>query len=339
MQGPSGLAVDSPITYYAGWGTASLTKQSQRLGLVAASIVAVALMGASSGVSSFVPQLPMPPNGAMIFNAGNGDFAGYRIVVSPDGQAVAVDGAGRSASELQPDVAQGFFQDLAAAGPLDKLAAGDCASKNAGAATTVEVNSAVVISYGGQHTPALSCVSDPRAERLLMDATTIQHALYVQVYRKRVTPNYTLAYGKSGPTYKGEGGGGYTSVTSADYGGFNSGGFDNSGFSEDQFQFDSFKNESFSDQAFSAGNFTFDNFHNEYPLSNGPFIDQYPSTTQVFTNLPYAQPYSSSPTSGNLPSVFPYQGAPGTALTTTSPWGNAPANASPFVSPNLHSLP
>ncbi|HXN09493.1 MAG TPA: hypothetical protein VN860_07495, partial [Candidatus Acidoferrales bacterium] len=92
----------------------------------AVSAAAFVLMGADKPAAAPAPTIAH--NAAMISNPGNGDYAGFRILVEPSGKAAAVDGAGRAASELQPDIVQAFFADLAAAGPLDKLPTGDCAS-------------------------------------------------------------------------------------------------------------------------------------------------------------------------------------------------------------------
>ncbi len=284
--------------------------------LIAASAIAIALMGAYSAGPLVVPAIPMGHNAAMIYNGGNGDFVGYRIVVDPSGKAVAVDGAGRDTSELQADVSQKFFSDLASAGPLDKLPAGDCssatnASSTSASATTVEVNAAVVITWNGKHTPALTCVSDPRAVRILLDATTIQHALYVQAYRKRTMVTYGGGY-----TYKGE-----------DYNqhdAYNSNGGDG-------FYINRFQNESFDFNNFSSDNMNFSNFNNEATFqSNGPFTSL-PASNEVFQNLPYANPYGSAP-STNLPYYWPFSGGPwSNAGSGASPYGSAPYGESPFV--------
>lgn len=293
--------------------------------VAAVSTAAFVLTGASSPDAALVPQISMPKGAAMIYNPGNGDYAGYRIVVTPTGEAAAIDGAGRTKNELQNRIATQFFSDLAAAGPLDKLPAGDCAAKTAGAATTVEVNAAVVISWNGQETPPLSCVTDPAAVRLLLDATTIQHALYVQAYRKRVIAyGPAVVYGRNGVSYgRSEYGGLTYRGTTGEYG---------------QFMFQPFKNEGFGYDQFSSGRFSFNNFDNEYPMANGVFQTTLPGSNP-FISLPYTSPFNGNPYT-SIPVVYPFQGAePTTNIQTSSPWSSSPANGSPFVSPNLHSLP
>jgi len=294
------------------------------------STAAVMLMGASSARPQLVPQIPMPKGSAMIYNAGNGDFAGYRIVVSTTGQAWAIDGAGRSSNQLESTVTQKFFNDLAAAGPLDKLPAGDCASRTAADTTTVEVNASVVITWNSQHSPALTCVTEPSAVKLLLDATSIQHALYVQAYRKRVTPGYgqTVVYGSNGVSYVNNayGRGLAYSLGEGRYPG--------------QFGFTPFKNETFGYDQFSAGRFSFNLFDNEYPTSGGAFETNVSGlAANPFVSLPYTSPFNGSPWT-SVPQVYPFQGSiPSTNIEPTSPWSSNPANGSPYASPNFHSLP
>ncbi|MDQ6768308.1 MAG: hypothetical protein M3Z41_10915 [Candidatus Eremiobacteraeota bacterium] len=277
--------------------------------LLFASLGAVVLMGASNAGSSFVPPLPMTPNEAMIFNPGTGDFAGFRIVVDPSGRAIAIDGAGRASNELQSNVVQKFFADLASAGPLDKLPGGNCSSaKPDTSTTTVEVNAAVVISWNGQKTPALRCASDPRATKILLDATTIQHALYVQAYRKKVVLAYGSGSGYSGQSYR------------ANF----------SGYDGSRFYIDRFQNANFSYPNFSSDNFSFSNFNSEMPRSRGPWASL-PGASQVFSNLPYSNPFSGAPAS-SFQTVNPFSGSPYSSFGSTTPFGPSPYGSSPFSS-------
>jgi hypothetical protein len=294
-------------------GTALLHSYFKPASLLAASAVALSLMGAYSAGPLVVPTLPMGHNAAMIYNPGNGDFVGYRIVVDPSGKAAAVDGAGRDSSELQSDVTQKFFADLAAAGPLDKLPAGDCSSTATADATTVEVNAAVIVTWNGKHTPALTCVTDPRAVRILLDATTIQHAIYVQAYRKRTMMTYGGGY-----TYKGEG---YNQNAAYDY---NASG-------DEGFYIDRFQNASFNFDNFASDSMNFSLFDNEYQArSNGPFTT-FPGTGPEFTNLPYANPYSGTDLI-NIPQIWPFGGGPWSNTGSgASPFSNSPFGQSPFA--------
>lgn len=259
---------------------------------------AFVLLGASN-----VPTLPMPANAAMIYNPGSGDYAGFRIVVNPDGRAISIDGAGHSSTQLQSDVVEKFFDDLASIGLLGQLTAKPCSSNNGeNAPTTVEVNSSIVISWQGQHSPALSCVTDPRAQRLLLDATQIQHALYVQAYRKRNLVTYGTAYASSSP--------------SSDVGYAPS----------SRFSFDNFYSGGFTNAPFSTGGFYMDHFSNgiEYvnPFSGSPY------SGSPYTSLPYAALPTASPFS-ELPFATPYSGTPFTG----SPNSTNPFTSAPFTSP------
>jgi hypothetical protein len=273
----------------------------------AVSAVAFTLVGASKPAAAPAPTLAH--NVAMISNPGNGDYAGFRILVESSGRAAAVDGAGRAASELQPDIVQAFFADLAAAGPLNKLSTGDCSSARSDvASTSVEVNAPLVITWNGQHTPALACVTDPRAVKIVLDATTIQRALYVQAYRKRVTVGYGTGY-----TY----GSGYQRNSAYD--------------SSNRFYMPRFQNDAFTFKNFSTDGFYFSNFDSGIQKSSGPWASG-PSSSAMFTSLPYSNPLSGLPSS-NLPFANPYASAPySSGFTSASPFGASPYSSSPFSS-------
>jgi len=272
----------------------------------AVSAVAFMLMGAGTHGVKTAPAPTLIHNAAMISTPGNGDYAGFQIVVEPNGKAAAVDGAGRASNELAPDVVQAFFADLAGAGPLDKLPAGECSSAASRVpSTSVEVNAPIVIWWNGQHTAALACVTDSRAVKIVLDATTIQRALYVQAYRKRVTVGYGTGY-----TY----GGGYQ----------RNAGYDSSGFYISRFQ-----NDRFNFKNFSTDGFYFSNFDSGFQRSNGPWGSG-PSSSQVFTNLPYSSPMSGLPAS-NIPFANPYTSAPySSGYGIDSPFGPSPYSSGSF---------
>jgi hypothetical protein len=276
---------------------------------VAVSAIAFALMGAYTPGSPYVPNISMAHDSAMIFNPGGGDYAGFRIVVEPSGGAAAVDGAGRATSELQPDVVQKFFADLASASPLDKLAVGDCASTKPDAtSTSVEVNAAIVITWNGQHTPSLSCVTDPRAVKIVLDATAIQHALYVQAYRKRTMMGYASVYAYSGTAH-----------------------YQNSGYTGEHFYAPRFQNDPFTFTNFSMDNFSFSNFSTGIQQSAGPY-SSLPAAGQVFTSLPFSSLSSGLP-SASIPFTSPYSSGPYTSLGSgDNPFSSGPFSSSPFTS-------
>jgi len=286
-----------------------MNRLSMVLSFCAVSAVAFTLMGAGTHGVKTAPGPTLIHNAAMISTPGNGDYAGFRIVVEPNGKAAAVDGAGRASNELAPDIVQAFFADLAGAGPLDKLPTGDCSSATSGVpSTSVEVNAPIVITWNGQHTDALACVTDPRAVKIVLDATTIQRALYVQAYRKRVTVGYGTGY-----TY----GSGYQR---------NEGYDSSSGLYIPRFQ-----NDAFTFKNFSTDGFYFSNFDSGLQRSNGPWGSG-PTSSQVFTNLPYSNPFSGLP-GGSMPFANPYSSAPySSGLGSATPFGPSPYSSTPFGS-------
>lgn len=282
-----------------------MNRVSIGLRFIVVSVFAAALVVAGNQSAGFAATT-MPRNAASISTAGNGDYAGFFIVVEPSGRAGAIDGAGRAASELSSDVVQRFFADLAAAGPLDKLATGDCSTaKSDIPSTSVEVNAPIVIAWNGQRTAALACVTDPRAVKIVLDATAIQRALYVQAYRKRVTAGYGtgLAYASG---YRGNGG------------------YDSSRFYIPRFQNESFTFKNYSND----GGFYFSKFDSGVQRSNGPWSSG-PTSSQVFTNLPYSSPFTGLPAS-SIPFTSPYSSGPYSSLPGASPFGASPYSESPF---------
>jgi hypothetical protein len=308
LAGSSGLASAKAIPYHDHGGP-HMNSLPKLLSTIAVSAIAFALMGASTPDSSYVPSLTMAHNAAMIFNPGGGDYAGFRIVVEPSGGAAAVDGAGRATSELQPDVVQKLFADLASAGPLDKLPIGDCASTKPDAtSTSVEVNAAIVITWNGQHTPSLSCVTDPRAVKIVLDATTIQHALYVQAYRKRTMMGFGGVYAYAGTAH-----------------------YQNSGYADDHFYVPRFQNDPFTFTSFQNDSFSFSNFNSGMQQSAGPY-SSLPSAGQVFTSLPFSNPFT-SPQSATIPFTSPYSSGPYSSFGSgDSPFSGGPSVSAPFSS-------
>jgi hypothetical protein len=258
---------------------------------LAVSLLALAFIGAA------VPALPQPPNAAMIYNPGSGDYAGFRIVISPDGRAIAIDGAGHTSAQVQSDLVDRFFADLGSAGPLAQLPAKPCGDEaGPSASTTVEVNAAITISWKGQHSGLLRCATDVRAQKLLLDATEIQRALYVQAYRTRNLRSYGLGYAPSAPAT-------YGNVP--DY----------------RVTFDQFYFGTFNGQPLRFDNLTTDHFSSGITFTT-PFTGS-PFTGAPTTSLPTSSIGTSSPFVG-LPGANPFVGLPG-----ASPYSSLP-NASPF---------
>lgn len=141
-----------------------------------------------------MPQLPVPQGAATIYNPGSGDSSGFRIVIQPDGHAVSVDGAGRSALELQNDLSDRFFADLRSASTAGRNPTAQCSTG------ATPVSDDVTIKWSGKAWSGLSCATDAQLLALASDAKAIERALYVQTYRAR--PMYVYI-GANGPQYSG----------------------------------------------------------------------------------------------------------------------------------------
>jgi len=287
---------------YDAYGGPLLKKLTEGVVTLAVSALAIAFLGASN-----VPTLPMPANAAMIYNPGSGDYAGFRIIVNPDGRAISIDGAGHSSAQLQSDVVEKFFDDLASVGPLGQLSGRPCTSSaDENAPTTVEVNASITISWKGQNSPALSCVTDPRAQRLLLDATQIQHVLYVQAYRSRNLATYGTPYAGSSPTSVG-----YEPSSRFSFDSFYTGGFTNTPFSNGRFYMDHFSNGLQNVNPFTGS-----------PYSGTPYTAlpyaALPSASP-YSSLPYSSPFNASPFSGSPYAANPFAGSPFTSPYTSGP--------------------
>jgi hypothetical protein len=261
---------------------------------VALTALAVAIMGASPSAVT-----PVPKNAVVIYNPGNGDYTGFRIVVEADGQANAIDAAGSASKYLQSDVVDRFFNDLSAATPLAQPPGERCPVKAESSATGVEINAAVVINWRGRNWSALTCGSDMRLARLIADATAIQHALYVQAYRERPMYVYVGNHYNAGQSYS-------PSVSYAGPGYGSSGAY--TGDRSDAFYLPRFSN------GYSTTSSPF----------NGSLPGSYPSGT-----LPTTNPYSGLPNS-SMTFTNPYSSLPGGSVTTTSPYSGGPYGSSPF---------
>lgn len=175
-----------------------MQRRARPLIVLALSGIAVLVMGAAAPLSGDVT----------ISNPGVGDYAGFHIVVHPDGHASAVDATGKASGELSDQLASQLFADLR----LATNAAQDAKPCAAAAADTngrvgyTAANAAISIAWQGHNWSSLACASDTRLVALSSDASAIERALYVQAYRKR--PMYVYiggatgyAAGTSGATY------------------------------------------------------------------------------------------------------------------------------------------
>jgi hypothetical protein len=140
-------------------------------------------LAAPAAADITVPTLPLPAGSAMIFSPGTADYVGYRIVLAPNGDAVAVDAAGRAQRPVSPKLAKALFDDLATAQPLSKLATSPCSPP----ATVI---APLHITYGNDTSPDIGCNADAHEAALLVDAQAIAHALYVANYRSKSLPRF-----------------------------------------------------------------------------------------------------------------------------------------------------
>lgn len=190
----------------------------------------------------------------VIYNPGNAEFSGFRIQVDSSGQATAVDASGSSSNYLHPDLAQRLFADVAAAKPLQQLSSHSCSATLPESASAAEVNAAVIITWDGQRSPMLSCVTDTRASRLRADASAVEHALYVQAYRSRITVTGS----------NGESGGGYWQPSISEkpnsQGSYYGNGFGGARFVNERFRNEPFTNTRFTVDRFTTTPFTVDRF-------------------------------------------------------------------------------
>jgi len=265
-----------------------MNRQMQPFFGIFAATLAVTLLGAAS-----VPSLPVPKGAAVILNPGNGDYSGFRIVVSPDGKAAAVDAAGRASNELSTSVAQQFFDDLSAAANASQSGK-SCASGSGLATTTVQINSAVSIAWNGRQWWGLECTSDARISKLAADANAIERALYVQAYRERTVVVYLgNSTGYATPAYQVTGASGYSGF----YGGpFNAGQFSLYRVSTSPYS-------GYPAGSLPGGGLPTTSLSGGLPAANLP-------TTNPYSGLPSASLSSSSPYSGSPYGSSPYSGGP-----------------------------
>ena len=221
-----------------------------------------------------MPQLPVPKGAATIYDPGSGDFSGFRIVIQPDGHATSVDGAGRSALDLQNEISDRFFADLRSVTIAGKNPTSQCSTD------AMPVSDDVTIKWSGKAWSGLSCSTDAQLLALASDAKAIERALYVQTYRAR--PMYVYI-GANGPQYSG---GVYgTAALYAPQTGYSTFGF-SGGYSTTPYT------------GYPSGSF---------PSSSLPTTSL--SGSLPSGSLPLGSPYSSLPTTG-LPGSNPFGASP-----------------------------
>ena len=110
---------------------------------------------------------------AVIKDSGSTNTFGYTILLQSGGSATYSTGNGLGSGKVDEALAQKLFNDLAAAGALSGLAAGQCA-KSASFGTTT------TISFDGQTSPDLQCAGDAKGLALYDDVKGVASALNVQ---------------------------------------------------------------------------------------------------------------------------------------------------------------
>ncbi|MBH8562963.1 hypothetical protein I8748_12350 [Nostoc sp. CENA67] len=144
------------------------------IGLVSISF----LVGAAQSAIALVPN-----NVAVIVNSGSTNTIGYRIYVTPTGEANYVDGNGSGHGQLPKKLTKTFFHDLKVAEPLSSLPVEQGCVKSTSFGTTT------TISLGGQQSPDVSCPGNQKARRLDTDIIAIAKALkVVNVPKTQGTP-------------------------------------------------------------------------------------------------------------------------------------------------------
>jgi hypothetical protein len=115
-------------------------------------------------------RIPTAAGEALIVNSGSTNSAGYRLRVYADGTAALQQGDAALRKQVPLALANRFFADLRAAGPLDVLPRGSCMK-------SASFGSSTLVAYRGKISPDVSCPSASPAERALaVDATALAAA-------------------------------------------------------------------------------------------------------------------------------------------------------------------
>lgn len=110
---------------------------------------------------------------AVILNSGSTNAIGYRIYISPSGEAHYFDGNGSGQGQLSKRLTKRFFRHLETAEPLSNLSVQSCAK-------SVSFGTTTTVSLGGERSPDISCPSeDDQVQDLDEDVTAIAKALNV----------------------------------------------------------------------------------------------------------------------------------------------------------------
>jgi hypothetical protein len=133
-----------------------------------AALGVVASLGGCAGASSSTPPA------VVITNTGSTNTIGYRVRVSPDGQASFESGGGSGQASLPPDLLSRVEHDVMAASPLSKLPASTSCMKS------VSFGTSTYVVAGDERSPDLSCPADVVEQSLKDDVVAIVATLKIR---------------------------------------------------------------------------------------------------------------------------------------------------------------
>ncbi|WP_155967555.1 hypothetical protein [Kamptonema formosum] len=133
-----------------------------------------ALAGLSVLGLSVSPSLALVTrNTAVLVNSGSTNTIGYRIYLSPSGEASYVDGNGQKTGTVPERIVKKFFQQIQVDMPLSQLPVKQPCIKSTSFGTET------FVSFNGEQSPDVSCPGNRKAEKLFTDASEIVQFLHV----------------------------------------------------------------------------------------------------------------------------------------------------------------
>jgi hypothetical protein len=133
-----------------------------------AALGVLAPLGGCAGMQTSTPAA------VVITNTGSTNAIGYRVRVSPDGQASFETGDGPGQASLPPDLLSRIEHDVKAASPLSKLPASTSCMKSVSFGTTI------FIAAGDERSPDLSCPADVVEQSLKDDVAGVVATLKIR---------------------------------------------------------------------------------------------------------------------------------------------------------------
>jgi len=108
----------------------------------------------------------------LIENSGSTNFAGFKIALEPNGNALIGEPSGVRRGTVARATTNWFFSHLAADGPLERIAVAHCLKP-------VSFGSTTTVTWMGHVTPDLSCAGGPAAGELNRTVRAIERQLDV----------------------------------------------------------------------------------------------------------------------------------------------------------------